>query len=121
MRRWWSIGRSVERIIKILFPERNISYSVSPHRDGFYIFDRDAKNESLLSINMFDWTCSINNEKVNGKDANDYFYNIREKLSNIVKDRNDYMGYLVKCREENRELKEKIKEFESRLSKYERK
>jgi len=50
--RWWSIGRSVERVIKIIYPDRKISYSVDPYDKGFYIIDKDNNDDNVLIINF---------------------------------------------------------------------
>jgi len=118
MKRWWSVGRSIERIIEIIFPEKKIRYSFNPHEDGFYIID-ESNSDKVLNINLIDLTCSVNNEKVNGKDGSSYFYNIAIELKKITRERQEYLDNWVKSREENKELKNKIKELEARLSRYE--
>jgi len=118
--RWWSIGRSVERVIKIIYPDRKISYSVDPYDKGFYIIDKDNNDDNVLIINFSDWSYSINNEKVNGKDADSYFYNIYTELNNISRERKEYIGKWINSKEENDKLKKNIKELEDRLSKYEK-
>jgi len=117
---WWSIGRSVERVIKIIYPDRKISYSVDPYDKGFYIIDKDNNDDNVLIINFSDWSYSINNEKVNGKDADSYFYNIYTELNNISRERKEYIGKWINSKEENDKLKKNIKELEDRLSKYEK-
>jgi len=118
--RWWSIGRSVERIIKIIYPDRKISYSVDPYDKGFYIIDKDNNNDNVLMINFIDWSYSINNEKVNGKDADSYFYSIYTELNRISRERKEYIGKWLNSKEENDKIKKNIKELEDRLSKYEK-
>ena len=119
MKRWWSVGRSIERIVEIIFPEKKIRYSFNPQEDGFYIID-ESNSDKVLNINLIDLTCSINNEKVNGKDGSSYFYNIARKLELITRKREKYLDNWIKDRDENKELKNKIKELEDRLCRYEK-
>jgi len=117
MKRWWSVGRSIERIVEIIFPEKKIRYSFNPQEDGFYIIDGE-NSDKVLNINLIDLTCSVNNEKVNGKDGGGYFYNIAMELKKITRERQEYLDNWIKDRDENRELKNKIKELEIRLSRH---
>ena len=117
MKRWWSVGRSIERIVEIIFPEKKIRYSFNPQEDGFYIIDGE-NSDKVLNINLIDLTCSVNNEKVNGKDGSSYFYNIAIELKKITRERQEYLDNWIKDRDENRELKNKIKELEIRLSRH---
>lgn len=112
-RRWWQIGRSIKKVIEILFPERNIQYNINPYTDDFYIIDKDNANDNVLTINIFDFNCYIKNES-KGVDADDYFYKIKEKLNYIIQDKDRYSKLFNQFREENEQLKRKIKELESK-------
>jgi hypothetical protein len=108
MRKWWSVGRSIEKIITILFPERKVGYTTDPHDEDFYIYDNDNNEDNKMCINLLSGTVYMKNEKTNGRDIDDYFYDLRKQLEDIVKWRDTYKNWYYQLKDENEKLKAQI-------------
>jgi len=112
MRRWWQVSRSLDKIVKTICPDRNIHCVTQPHVDGFLIIDKDRNKDGQLYLNLLDWTGNISNEKTNGKDADNYFYEFRKELVNIIDRKNRYYEIMEDYRIKNLKLEGKIRELE---------
>ena len=115
MHRWWQVSRSLDKIVKTICPDRNIHCTTQPHIDGFLVIDKDRNKDGQFNINLLDWTCYTSNEKTNGKDADNYFYDVRRELLNIIDSRDRYYKIMEEYRIKNLKLESKIRELENQL------
>jgi len=82
------------------------------HNDRFLVIDKDRNKDGQFYINLLDWTGNIINEKTNGKDADDYFYEFRRELVNIIDSKKRYYDLMEEYRIKNLNLECKIRELE---------
>lgn len=112
MVRWWKIGRAFQYLIETIMPERKITCTTNPHDDDFYIFDNENNKDDQLCINILDMTYYVANEKTNGKKIDNYIYELRKKLNDIIEQQKSTSKWNSELYKENEELKKKLKKYE---------